>query len=394
MEKILQNEISNENKLAIINKYLSETVSIIDNQLNPIKEKNNIDDHNNKTSGNIPSNKEKNSTDNNFELKLNLLEKIHNSLNVESDLLILTKNNITENKTTFVEDISNILIQRNKLLNELLSLFFEKAKELIEKEKNLNNSKDNNKNGNGLSSVSSTTNLQDTQNGHKSFSSKKNKDKECKMYFFGRKYENMVNYDNNMRNRKKAKAIKNSPTKNKNAKIHTNIKTNINTNTNTNNNTNSNNSTKNLNLSKKNDTLTDFNKTINNLNNNELTPFHTNYFNYTSWSSMNSPKSFSPQAINKRKYIIRNLNSPFIENKDYRTRQGTNNKRKNNKNKNKNRSTSVIKEFKQNYKLNENKNLEIKRNNLDNLINWEKLNLDKLNEIGVNLLTNSNNKKM
>ena len=69
-----------------------------------------------------------------------------------------------------------------------------------------------------------------------------------------------------------------------------------------------------------------------------------------------------------------------------------NNKRKNNKNKN--RSASVIKEFKQNYRLNENKNLEIKRGNLDSLINWEKLNLDKLNEIGVNLLTNSNNKKM
>lgn len=39
MEKILQNEISNEDKLEIINKYLSETVNIIDNQLNPIKEK-------------------------------------------------------------------------------------------------------------------------------------------------------------------------------------------------------------------------------------------------------------------------------------------------------------------------------------------------------------------
>ena len=53
MEKILQNGISNEDKLTIINKYLSETVNIIDNQLNPIKEKNNIDDKN-KTSVNTP----------------------------------------------------------------------------------------------------------------------------------------------------------------------------------------------------------------------------------------------------------------------------------------------------------------------------------------------------
>jgi len=389
MEKILQNEISNEDKLAVINKYLSETVNIIDNQLNPIKEKNNIDD-NNKTSGNTPSNKEKNSSDNNFELKLNSLEKIHNSLNIESDLLILTKNNISENKTTFIEDISNILIQRNKLLNELLSLFFEKAKELIEKEKNFINPKDNNKNSKYLSSMSSTSNLEDTQNGYRSFSNKKNKNKEFKMYFSGRKYENMVNYDNNMRNRKKNRATKNSLIKNKNANINTNIKTNINTNRNTNNNTNSNNTTKNLNLSKKIEELNDFNKSINHLNSNELTPFHTNYFNYTSLSSINNQKSFSPQAINKRKYIIRNLNSPFINKNDYKTKQGNNNKKKNNKN----RSTSVIKEFRQNYKLNENKNLEVKRSNLDNLINWEKLNLDKLNEIGVNLLTNSNNKKM
>ena len=390
MEKILQNEISNEDKLEIINKYLSETVNIIDNQLNPIKEKNNIDDNkNNKTSGNIPSNKEKSSSDNNFELKLNSLEKIHNSLNIESDLLILTKNNISGNKTTFIEDISNILIQRNKLLNELLSLFFEKAKEIINKEKNFSNTKDNHKNGKYLSSMSSTSNLEDTQNGYRSFSNKKNKNKEYKMYFSGRKYENMVNYDNSMRNRKKNRVTKNSLIKNKNGNINANIKTNINTNVNTNNNTNSNNTTKNLNLSKKNEILTDFNKSINNLNSNEFTPFHTNYFNYTSLSNINNQKSFSPQ-INKRRYIIRNLNSPFFEKNDYKTKQGINNKRKNNKN----RSTSVIKEFKQNYKLNENKNLEIKRSNLDNLINWEKLNLDKLNEIGVNLLTNSNNKKM
>ena len=390
MEKILQNEISNEDKLEIINKYLSETVNIIDNQLNPIKEKNNIDDNkNNKTSGNIPSNKEKSSSDNNYELKLNSLEKIHNSLNIESDLLILTKNNISGNKTTFIEDISNILIQRNKLLNELLSLFFEKAKEIINKEKNFSNTKDNHKNGKYLSSMSSTSNLEDTQNGYRSFSNKKNKNKEYKMYFSGRKYENMVNYDNSMRNRKKNRVTKNSLIKNKNGNINANIKTNINTNVNTNNNTNSNNTTKNLNLSKKNEILTDFNKSINNLNSNEFTPFHTNYFNYTSLSNINNQKSFSPQ-INKRRYIIRNLNSPFFEKNDYKTKQGINNKRKNNKN----RSTSVIKEFKQNYKLNENKNLEIKRSNLDNLINWEKLNLDKLNEIGVNLLTNSNNKKM
>jgi len=390
MEKILQNGISNEDKLSIINKYLSETINIIDNQLNPIKEKNNINGNNNETSGNIPSNKEKNNSDNNFELKLNSLEKINNSLNIESDLLIITKNNISENKTTFIEDISNILIQRNKLLNELLSLFFEKAKELIDKEKNFNNEKNNNKNSNHLSSMSSSSNLVDTQNGFRSFSNKKNKDKEFKMYFSGRKYENMVNYDNNMRNRKKNKAFKNSLIKNKNVNtnIKTNLNTNLNTNINTNNNTNSNNSTKNINLTKKNATLTDFDKSVN-LNSNELTPFHTNYFNYTSLSSINNQKSFSPQAINKRKYIIRNLNSPFIENNNYKTKQGINNKRKN-----KNRSTSVIKEFKQNYRLNENRNLEVKKSNLDNLINWEKLNLDKLNEIGVNLLTNSNNKKM
>lgn len=50
--------------------------------------------------------------------------------------------------------------------------------------------------------MSSTSNLED-KNGYRLFSNKKNKNKEYKMYFFGRKYENMVNYDNSMRNRKK-----------------------------------------------------------------------------------------------------------------------------------------------------------------------------------------------
>ena len=99
MEKILQNKISNEDKLAIINKHLGEIVNIIDNQLNQIKDKNNIDDNNNKSSGNTPSNKEQNISDNN----LNFLEKINNSLNLESDLLILTKNNISENRTRFIK---------------------------------------------------------------------------------------------------------------------------------------------------------------------------------------------------------------------------------------------------------------------------------------------------
>jgi len=388
MEKIFQNEISKEDKLALINKYLNETINIIENRLNPIKEKNNIDDDNNKTSGNTPSNKEKNGSDNNFELKLNSLEKIHESLNIELDLLILTKNNICENKATFMEDISNILIQRNKLLNDLLSLFFEKAKELIDNETKGNN----NNNNNYLTSKSSSSNLLDRQNGFRSFSNKKNKNKEFKMYFTGRKYENMVNYDNNMKNRKKNKTYKNSSTKNKNDINNTKIKTNKNTNINTNNKINSNNSTKNLNLSKKNVTSTNLNKSINNINGYELTPFPTNYFNYTSLSNIKNQKSISPQSINNRKYIIRNINNPFNENNDCNTKQGINNKGKNKKNKN--RSVSIIKEFKQNYKSNENKNLDIKKSNLDNLINWEKLNLDKLNEIGINLLTNSNNKKM
>jgi len=388
MEKIFQNEISKEDKLALINKYLNETINIIENRLNPIKEKNNIDDDNNKTSGNTPSNKEKNGSDNNFELKLNSLEKIHESLNIELDLLILTKNNICENKATFMEDISNILIQRNKLLNDLLSLFFEKAKELLDNETKGNN----NNNNNYLTSKSSSSNLLDRQNGFRSFSNKKNKNKEFKMYFTGRKYENMVNYDNNMKNRKKNKTYKNSSTKNKNDINNTKIKTNKNTNINTNNKINSNNSTKNLNLSKKNVTSTNLNKSINNINGYELTPFPTNYFNYTSLSNIKNQKSISPQSINNRKYIIRNINNPFNENNDCNTKQGINNKGKNKKNKN--RSVSIIKEFKQNYKSNENKNLDIKKSNLDNLINWEKLNLDKLNEIGINLLTNSNNKKM
>ena len=388
MEKIFQNKISKEDKLALINKYLNETINIIENRLNPIKEKNNIDDDNNKTSGNTPSNKEKNGSDNNFELKLNSLEKIHESLNIELDLLILTKNNICENKATFMEDISNILIQRNKLLNDLLSLFFEKAKELIDNETKGNN----NNNNNYLTSKSSSSNLLDRQNRFRSFSNKKNKNKEFKMYFTGRKYENMVNYDNNMKNRKKNKTYKNSSTKNKNDINNTKIKTNKNTNINTNNKINSNNSTKNLNLSKKNVTSTNLNKSINNINGYELTPFPTNYFNYTSLSNIKNQKSISPQSINNRKYIIRNINNPFNENNDCNTKQGINNKGKNKKNKN--RSVSIIKEFKQNYKSNENKNLDIKKSNLDNLINWEKLNLDKLNEIGINLLTNSNNKKM
>ena len=361
MEKLLQNEISNEDKLVIINKYLSDTVNIIENQINPLEEKKCINNENNSSNNN---------TDNNFEIKLNSLKKIHDSLNIESDLIFLTKNNISENQNIFIEDLSNILIQRNKLLNELLTLFFTKTQELIEKEKKLNQLLNNTKNNISLTADPSSQKMNDF---NRTFSNSKNKNKEIKFFFSARKYDNMVNYDNSVRNRLKNKSNQ------KNNKTYLSKR-----------NTNKN-SAKKTNLRNEYSYLSDFSKTtiINNKNNgNNLNNKILNYSTITiDDNRILTPKSYS----NKKKYIIRNMSNPYVEKSHYLAKTGINSPKKNNRYKNKGRSSSVIKEFKNNYKLNENKNLEMKKGNLDNLVNWEKLNLDKLNEIGVNLLSGDNN---
>ena len=305
--------------------------------------------------------------------KINSLQKIHDSLNIESDLLILTKNNISESTHIFIEDISNILIQRNKLLNELLSLFFLKAKELIEKEKNLNHLNKNNRNNISLTAAPSSPNM---NNFNKTFSNSKSKNKEIKFLYSPRKYDNMVNYDNNVRSK-----IKNKSSHKNNKNILSKKNTNKNS---------TKNSTKKINLGKEYSYLSDFSNTINN-NKNTGKNLNNNFLNYSTLNiddnRISSPKSFS----NKKNHIIRNMSNPYVVKNNYMVKTGLNSRKKNNRYKNKGRSTSVIKEFKKDYKLNENKNLEMKKVSLDNFVNWEKLNLDKLNEIGVNLLTGSNN---
>ncbi len=68
-----------------------------------------------------------------FELKIGSIQNANNSLNNEIEHLTQSKNNNSQNEKIYLDNLSNILIKRNKLINMLLFLFFKNIKELINK---------------------------------------------------------------------------------------------------------------------------------------------------------------------------------------------------------------------------------------------------------------------
>lgn len=359
-------ELLNKEELSLINKYLEDTVNIIQNQITAfLEKKSNWFDHI------YEENNISNLLKNNLEFELHSLQKINQSLNNEINLITQIKNNIPDNKNSFIESLSNILIKRNELLNDLISLFFAKIQELLYKEKKLKNlnikTKKNNKYTNSLSSSF----IETTFDNNKKYTSN-SKNKEFKIFFTGRKYENMINYDNKMKNKKKGynnKVINNKVIFSKSKKYKGNNKNN-----------------------KQNITPSCFNI---NINDNKI---EDSFKKYKSFETESDKKRYISNSCSKReKKNLRNGNYSFKDfNSNYLNR--TNIKDKKNiskiKKENNGRSSSVIKEFRNNYNSNKKEDLKMEMETVktENFFNWEKLNLDKLNEIGINLLTNNNRK--
>lgn len=349
-EKISSKEIN------LINKYLSDTVNIIQNQIYPFFSENGIK---------LDKTIEDNIMYDNFEIELNSLIKINESLTQEIKMISTIKNNMHENRIGFIDGLSKILTKRNALLNDLISLFFSKMNELINKEKKVKrkNIRHNNASSSSLSS-GYTINANKT-NKSKSNSKSKNKGKDYKIFLTGRKYENMLNYNNKVKDRVKTY-------KNKSIKIDTSKNKRKNTN-----NSIDKNSPSNI----QSITTTSFNANLNDNNYEDIPKSDENNLLCETTSPIRKNKVVI--KMNKKNKFNSYINKTNIELKDNR------------KNKSKNssgRTTSVIKEFKNNYNINKKDNLNIGKETgmTRNFFNWDKLNLDKLNEIGINLLTNTN----
>lgn len=360
-DNVSTTELLNKEELNLINKYLGDTVDIIQNQITPFLEKNS-----NYIAHIYEDSSISNLLKNNIEFEFNSLKKINHSLNNEINLITQIKNNIPDNKNSFIESLANILVKRNELLNDLISLFFAKIQELIYKDKNLKNvnikTKKNNKHINSLSSsfIDSTI-----DNNKRNTSISNSKNKEFKIFFTGRKYENMVNYDNQMKNKKKGYNNKVVSSKSKRYKVN-----------------NKNN--------QQNITTSCFN-----INDNKIEDSFKKYKSFETESD--NIRYISNSCAKREKKNMRNENYSFKDfNSKYLNRTTIKNKKNISKIKKKNngRTSSVIKEFRNNYNSSkkENLNMEIETVKTDNFFNWEKLNLDKLNEIGINLLTNNNRK--
>ena len=355
MENDLNFNLSLKDKLEVINNYLNSSTNIILNKITQFM--------NDKY---FRNNKTKNNSDiivDDIEFKVSSFQNINNSLNNDIVLLAQTKNNDSQDENIYLDNLSDILIKRNKLLNEILSLFFNNIQEIINKDKYINKvTFNNNKNNNieSLSSLSLLTNSFDINRAksNKTVSKNKDKTKEFKYFFSGRKYENMVNYDNEMKNRKKNKK-RNMSNDYFESKTYQKNK-------------NSNN------------IITSF-FDIDYYNNEHSDINIMNYkpINRNKKISLKSNSYYKNDRYLKLNNYFMNLYIHLHKNKSIEFKK----KIKKFKGKNK-RSSSVIKEFINKYKVDEKKNLEIengKANNI-NFINWQKLNLDKLNEIGLNLL--------
>ena len=115
--------VTKENLSTYLNKCISDTIYILQLQINSFLS-NNLNYINSLKN----NNKEEK---NNINDKINLIKKINNSL--EKELLCLNKSKIKD-----MSKIIQVLIQRNELLNKLMNYFFEKQKIIENKEIFLN----------------------------------------------------------------------------------------------------------------------------------------------------------------------------------------------------------------------------------------------------------------
>ena len=115
--------VTKENLSTYLNKCISDTIYILQLQINSFLS-NNLNYINSLKN----NNKEEK---NNINDKINLIKKINNSL--EKELLCLNKSKIKD-----ISKIIQVLIQRNELLNKLMNYFFEKQKIIENKEIFLN----------------------------------------------------------------------------------------------------------------------------------------------------------------------------------------------------------------------------------------------------------------
>ena len=115
--------VTKENLSTYLNKCISDTIYILQLQINSFLS-NNLNYINSLKNNNR---EEKN----NINDKINLIKKINNSL--EKELLCLNKSKIKD-----LSKIIQVLIQRNELLNKLMNYFFEKQKIIENKEIFLN----------------------------------------------------------------------------------------------------------------------------------------------------------------------------------------------------------------------------------------------------------------
>ena len=115
--------VTKENLSTYLNKCISDTVYILQLQINSF-----LSNNLNYINPIKNNNKEENI---NINDKINLIKKINNSL--EKELLCLNKS-----KTKDISKIIQVLIQRNELLNKLMNYFFDKQKLIENKELYLN----------------------------------------------------------------------------------------------------------------------------------------------------------------------------------------------------------------------------------------------------------------
>lgn len=303
-----------------LNQYLNDTVDILKNQ----KEKINI--NRNSRSHTVDAYNSENLRSNDyFEAHIKLIQKLNNSLKCEIESLIKKNNEVS---------ILKILCQRNYLLNKLMTVLFEKSNKLIQKEQILNNNKLKRYHSRGKYQKDITITYQDILMEHKNHG--------IKVPHIGLKYEQMIYYNNTLKNKKyetnRSSSVDHfsSDTRRK--------------------------------FFSKNNSINKSNIIVKNKNKNEEINKNLNDGNLTSYRQNPSK--------NKKKYKFVKKIRP----KCHSTKT----------------SGSVIKTFRENNEFKENHsklNKKRKNRNSNCLIDWEKLNLDKLNEISSIIVDKKKNTK-
>ena len=134
---VLFENVTKENLLTYINKYISDTIYILQFQLNSFLSNNN-------KNNSLKYNEE---AQTNIDDKINIIKKINISL--EKELFSLNNSKIKD-----ISKIIQVLCKRNELLNNLINYFFTKQKILQSKELSLNKKlKNNNMNYNNNTNI-------------------------------------------------------------------------------------------------------------------------------------------------------------------------------------------------------------------------------------------------